>query len=272
MSAPVTRMRLGGLSSSPAGLHTMRTAAAAVAPPRCWRSARRAAATRQLAVRAAYVSPATQAPPGAQQRLSLELPTADFQAVQLTALRRRRGGTAILIQEVPPGSASEAAGVRPGQQVLAVSDPIRAGEIWDIGGLASLRYVRQAVEGRALDTIAVRLTTDPAPEWQQAAAAARATVAAAGGATSTEGEQLTADERAELLAQLASMDASAQGAKKAAREEKLEQRAALERENREQQRSSAPFFAAFVGLFIGLPAVIVLLALSSGYLDSLGPR
>lgn len=195
-----------------------------------------------------------------------------------------------------------------------------------------------------MDTITVRLTTDPAPEWQQAAAAARAAVAAAGGATSAEGEELTADEQKELLARLASMDASAQGAKKAAREEKLEQRAALERENKvsgqdlllawhagfqaqqcvwplfteshsycakdnifpcpvggncfcgffdgdslrvtgratraletphplqEQQRSSMPFFAAFVGLFIALPVGIVLLALSSGYIDSLGPR
>lgn len=183
-----------------------------------------------------------------------------------------------------------------------------------------------------MDTIAVRLTPDPAPEWLQAAASARAVVAAAGGATSAEGEALTAAERAELLAQLSSMDASAQGAKKAAREEKLEQRAALERENRvsapgerllgilvglqvwdgqrwlgerwqcissrpmqsrernrlqassrasaitiphplqEQQRSSVPFFAAFIGLFIALPVGIVLLALSSGYIDSLGPR
>lgn len=272
MTLAATTMRMSGVCASPAGLHTRRTAAASGAPLRCTRSARRVRSSSQLAVQAAYVSPSTQAPPGAQQRLSLELPTADFQAVKLTALRRRRGGTAILIEEVPAGSASESAGLRPGQQLLAVSDPIRAGEIWDIGGLASLRYVRQAVEGRAMDTIAVRLTPDPAPEWLQAAASARAVVAAAGGATSAEGEALTAAERAELLAQLSSMDASAQGAKKAAREEKLEQRAALERENREQQRSSVPFFAAFIGLFIALPVGIVLLALSSGYIDSLGPR
>ena len=40
----------------------------------------------------------------------------------------------------------------------------------------------------------------------------------------------------------------------------------------EKKRSSVPVFAAFVGFFIVLPAGIVLAALSSGYLDSLGPR
>lgn len=61
----------------------------------------------------------------------------------MTALRRRRGGNAILVYEVAPGSAAAKAGVRPGQQLLAISDPIREREVWDLNGLASLK-VRSA--------------------------------------------------------------------------------------------------------------------------------
>ena len=66
---------------------------------------------------------------------SLELPTADFQQnVTLTALKRKRGGTAIIVQEVEPGSASAQAGVRPGQQLLGLSDTLRSGEVWELNG------------------------------------------------------------------------------------------------------------------------------------------
>ena len=66
---------------------------------------------------------------------SLELPTDDFQkAVTLTALKRKRGGTAIIVQEVEAGSASAAAGVRPGQQLLGLSDTLRSGEVWELNG------------------------------------------------------------------------------------------------------------------------------------------
>lgn len=40
----------------------------------------------------------------------------------------------------------------------------------------------------------------------------------------------------------------------------------------EQKRSNAPLFAAAIGFFVVLPAGIVVAALSSGFLDSLGPR
>lgn len=56
-------------------------------------------------------------------RCSLDIPTEDFQdSVTLTALRRSssKGGTAILIQAVAPGSAAERAGILPGQQLLGI--------------------------------------------------------------------------------------------------------------------------------------------------------
>jgi hypothetical protein len=40
----------------------------------------------------------------------------------------------------------------------------------------------------------------------------------------------------------------------------------------EDKRSNTPLFAAAVVLFLGLPMATVLIALSSGYLDTLSPR
>lgn len=86
--------------------------------------------------------------------------------------------------------------------------------MWELTGrLTSLKYVQQAISGRAGDSITVRLTPQPVPEWRQAAEAARAAVAAAGGDSSDGEGELTAAERAELLVQLESMDARAKQAK-----------------------------------------------------------
>lgn len=72
------------------------------------------------------------APPGTTgNKLALELPTADLQrSVQFTALRRPSPrGTAILVASVEPGSASAAAGVKPGLELLGLSDPVRVNEV-----------------------------------------------------------------------------------------------------------------------------------------------
>lgn len=90
---------------------------------------------------------------------------------------------------------------------------MRINEVWELNGLTSLKYVQQAVAGRAGETIAVRLTPEPVPEWRQAAAAARAAVAAAGGDSSDSEGELTAQERAELLSQLEQLDSRAKQAK-----------------------------------------------------------
>lgn len=228
-----------------------------------------AASGRRNVVRAAYISPAQQAPPGGAQRLDLQLETSDFQqAVQLTALRRKKGGTAILIQEVDPASASYAAGVRSGQQLLALSDPVRQSELWELNGLASLKYCKQAIDGRAGVNINVRLTGEILPEWRQAAAAARAAL----GSSSSDEDELTADERTELLSQLKGMHEVATQRRQASRDEKLETRKALALDNLEKNRSSTPYFVAFVALFILVPLGVVLVALGTGYIDKLGPR
>ncbi len=182
----------------------------------------------------------------------LQLSTADFQkSAELTALRRRRGGTAILIFDLNPGSAawqvhsattltdiwlpakslfpadlsisflSAQAGVRPGQQVLEISDPVRFNEVWTLNGLTSLKYVRQAIEGRAGETMNFCVTVEPVPEWRQAVAAARAAV---GSDATTGDEPLTAAEKAEVQKQLERMQADAVQLKQSERQKKLDTR------------------------------------------------
>lgn len=112
----------------------------------------------------------------------LELPTEDVQAnVRLMGVRQGRGA-AIVIAAVEPGSAAAAAGVRPGQQLLAVSDPIRRGEFWQINGQSSLRYVCQAISMRVAETITLQLTAQPIREWRRAVEASRAAQRAAAAA------------------------------------------------------------------------------------------
>lgn len=106
---------------------------------------------------------------------------------------RQGSGAAIVVAAVEPGSAAAAAGVRPGQQLLAVSDPIRRGEFWQINGQSSLRYVRQAIAMRVADTIALQLTAQPIREWRRAVEASRAAQRAAASALTPQ-PQLAADQ------------------------------------------------------------------------------
>ncbi|KAL4423193.1 hypothetical protein ABPG77_000326 [Micractinium sp. CCAP 211/92] len=116
------------------------------------------------------------APP--PEQFSIELPTADVQrSVQLASVLQGRGA-AIVVSAVQPGSAASSAGVRCGQQLLAVSDPVRRTEMWELNPQASLRYTRQAIRMRVADSIVLRLTAQPIPEWADLVAAQRAAAAA----------------------------------------------------------------------------------------------
>ncbi|GAB4817865.1 hypothetical protein N2152v2_004911 [Parachlorella kessleri] len=196
-----------------------------------------------------------------------EVPTEDFQrSVELAPLSRPREGTVILVLDVAPGSASEAAGIRPGQQLLELSDPLRGGETWELNGLASIKYVRQAVGARARETINVSVTPEPVPEWEEAVAAARGHGNGASG--SEVGQELSASEKAEVHSRLQSLQDAAVQQKKAVRQKKLDARNAYYEEG-SSTSSKAPFMIGF-GLFLGLPLVILAIAYSSGFFDSLG--
>lgn len=64
-----------------------------------------------------------------------------------------RGEKAILISAVAEGSEAFAQGLRPGQRILSVSDPIRNTEMWEVDGRTSLRYVRDALKMRRAPTL-----------------------------------------------------------------------------------------------------------------------
>ena len=49
-------------------------------------------------------------------------------------------------------------GVRPGQRLLSISDPIRTNEDWEVGSGTSLSRVRDAIQFRRPATISFELT------------------------------------------------------------------------------------------------------------------
>lgn len=61
-------------------------------------------------------------------------------------------GQAVIIVGIVPGSAAEAAGLRPGHKVLAVSDPNR-NEMWQLRDRPSLRFVRDAIRMKQGPTV-----------------------------------------------------------------------------------------------------------------------
>ena len=56
-----------------------------------------------------------------------------------------REGPVIFVTGVAIGSAAEAAGVTPGQRLVAVSDPVNDGELWFIDGTERLAFVNDAI-------------------------------------------------------------------------------------------------------------------------------
>ena len=54
--------------------------------------------------------------------------------------------------------ASPQAGIRPGQQLLSISDPIRNDEVWKISIETKLSRVRDALQFRSPPTINLQLT------------------------------------------------------------------------------------------------------------------
>ncbi len=96
--------------------------------------------------------------------------------------------------------------------------------MWDLNGLASLKYVKQAIEGRGPDSINLKLSAEPIPEWRAAVEAAQRAAEAAG---ATPGRQPSA---AELQAEIERMQAATVQAKQAERDRKLEARRSYETE------------------------------------------
>jgi|AntAceMinimDraft_12_1070368.scaffolds.fasta_scaffold27870_2 hypothetical protein len=68
--------------------------------------------------------------------------TLQFDKVTLS----QQQGSVIFVTGVAIGSAAEAAGVTPGQRLVALSDPITAGQLWFLGGTERLAFVLDAIK------------------------------------------------------------------------------------------------------------------------------
>lgn len=205
------------------------------------------------------------APAAEGQELSLELPTEDVQkSIELVALPRGRGKV-IVVGLVEPDSAAAAAGVAAGQQLLAISDPIRAGDMWELDGKSALKYVQQAIRGRGLESTTVRVTTQPAPEYERLIA------------DMEQGEGAAADadpdgaafrlERQYQLQRLQEAAAMQERARQEARLAKRQEAIQAGRAKLAQDYDSPPAMGgAGLGLAMLLPLTILGAALGSGYI------
>lgn len=100
-------------------------------------------------------------PPSTEQRLSVTLDTAEAQQSIKFVDVPNRNGQDIVLCEVGPDSAAAASGLRVGQQLLAISDPVRQNEMWQLNDRASFRFVRDAFRMRRWPTIELVVTSEP---------------------------------------------------------------------------------------------------------------
>lgn len=243
---------------------------------------------RQITCQSADSSPPTQTSTSEAQAetLKIELDTSEAQSSLRFCAVRAGTGKAIVVEAVAIESAAEAAGIRPGQQLLALSDPIRAEDVWTLNERASLRYVRDAIRMRRTAFIKLEITAAVLSEWQDLESATSAS-----DTSDNEGEQemdLLTAVAAEAAASMGSVSGSIdispsttpgtigeRLARKQSASNKgmndLEKRKARRKEYFEQttDRNDAPFFAGLLAAFVLPPLAILIYASQSGYLDSL---
>ena len=225
--------------------------------------------------------------------LRLKLPTRDVHAaVKFNALPMGRN-RAIVVSQVAAGSESAAAGLRPGMQLLALSDPIQPDITWSLSDSASLRYIRDAVRMRRADYMLLEVTVEPVIQ----AGNYEVTDAPDAEKESGSDQEIQSDgfdrENYDLLSAIAnSIEATPEEGSESQRRpgtigERLQQKydessatpgmTALERRMARRkkymaqvsERNDSPFFAWLLAAFV-LPALCILaVAASTGYLDSL---
>lgn len=222
-----------------------------------------------------------------QPSCRVELPTETAQTGLVFKDIRLGRGKAVVISRVAP-HLEEGEGLRVGQQLLEMSDPVRLGERWELNDRVSLRFVKDAIRMQRGASIEFVLSAEPIPDaaeadWQAAAAAAQPAAAATSSFDEAAASGASFDE-ADFLGRIASEGAAPPGtiaerlaAQYAARQAEDGRLTALERRIKARQaymeeadaRDDAPFFAALAAAFL-LPALVILgVAASSGYLDKL---
>jgi hypothetical protein len=179
------------------------------------------------------------------ESLTLDVSTADVQrSLRFTSVPYQ-AGIAIVIASVLPDSECYSAGLLAGQRLLKLSDPVRPNETWALEDNASLLFVRDAVKMRRSPYISLTVSSQPLIFDIE---------------TSDEEEPTTIGEKIQNMQEAKSRSLDAVQKRKGKRRAYMEQAS---------DRNDSFFFLGVALLFL-LPATVILLwALSTGYIDKL---
>lgn len=215
--------------------------AAPLAAPRLQR--RRAYATRACAA-------GSDPPP-----LRVSLRTSEARASLRFAELRSGRTTVVAVSEVADESEAWACGVRPGDRLTAISDPVRPAVLWELADSASLRFVRDALRLRVSPSIELQVQPGAAVDLLRAAQAGElvAPVVPAARPGLTVGKAL---EEA-----YASRD---RGALPTASERRIKKREAYMEEV--GKRDDSKFFVTFAAVVFATPLIILAVAAANGWL------
>lgn len=207
----------------------------------------------------------------------MSLPTNEAQRSIKFALARAGRETAVIIDRLSGGSAAAEAGLRPGQRLLSISDPMSATGMWDLNDRPSIRFVRDTLAMRSSDTIDLVLSRDsmyaPGASMQSQMSVDEIDTGADAAASSKdgpEGEAKGAGAATSVSQQLAQQYQERQ-AEVAQQQSAFERRQRRRREyyEKESARDDGSFFAISAAVIL-LPAIAILaIAFFSGYLDRL---
>ncbi|WIA14296.1 hypothetical protein OEZ85_002830 [Tetradesmus obliquus] len=225
--------------------------------------------------------------------LSVDIPTVEARSCLRFQAVPSGTGQAIVVSAVAEGSSPEEAGVRRGMKLVGISDPIREYEVWDLQDRPSLRYVRDVLRMRSSNSITLRFLE--VAELLQALEAADGTISLTttnnnssssndGSSTPISGSTpLSSIDSISSLASISDSDGSTIAERLQQQYEQAQQGSSSKPltgvEQREQrrksymeqvgQRNDSGFLAVLAASFL-LPALVILaVAYSTGYLDSM---
>ncbi|KAI8467794.1 MAG: hypothetical protein J3K34DRAFT_429268 [Monoraphidium minutum] len=273
-------MRHGVLAAAgprPAAAARAARAPAAVAVPPTWPASRRGLrpqrvhSTGDAAEGGAAAS--GQATAVAEGPLRVELDTAEARRSLRFDVAPMGFGQAIVTVDVAAGSEAEEAGVRAGLRLTAISDPIRRNEVWKLQDRPSLKNIRELLRMRSADTITLEFVPWDGPMPGPARGDSMPTSSAASSTASSVPSPLASidgglpgESIGDRLARQY-RDTAAAGRSPTAVEQRMAKR--RERMELDAERDDRPFLAGIAALFVLPPLIILLVAQSSGYLDSL---
>lgn len=189
--------------------------------------------------------------------LRVSLRTAEARAsLRFAELRSGSGraATVIAVSAVADESEAWALGVRPGDRLLGISDPVRPAVLWELADSASLRFVRDALRLRVSPSIELQLGPGAAADALRASQAGQALAAVPAARPG-----LTVAEALEEV--YAAQD---RGALPTVSERRIKKREAYMEEV--GKRNDSGFFATFAAVVLSTPLIILAVAAANGWL------